>query len=241
MEPIPLIDSISAAAGCGARSHQFDSGDGESDLERPCHQLAFIDGIAHWKSMGFEASSGSCIPSNPCSRTGPHCSGTWHPRSGPHRDPLALTWESPGGAGAVRWAAPLESLHRGPLGDAPSQHSDMRVPWDTVAPSIPKWRSLGYRSPPDSITPTWGGPTRHSFPPKDPCMGLPQGMDTSTPGSLQAPSWAPRWGQALLPPMGTGCRVRRGKGRQRHGRGGGVRCSRCFCSASCRAVSPEKP
>lgn len=128
MEPIPLIDSISAAAGCGARSHQFDSGDGESDLERPCHQLAFIDGIAHWKSMGFEASSGSRIPSNPCSRTGLHCSWTWHPLWGPCRDPSASPGKAPG-AGVARWAAPgisawrshkaglpLAPLHGGPAG-----------------------------------------------------------------------------------------------------------------------------
>lgn len=62
--------------GCGVRSHQLDSGDGESDLERPRHQLAVIDGIAHWKSMGFEAGGSSRIPNNTGSRTGPCCAQT---------------------------------------------------------------------------------------------------------------------------------------------------------------------
>lgn len=53
MELTPLIDASAAATGCGARSHQFDSGDGEFDLERPRHQLAFIDAIAHRQAAGL--------------------------------------------------------------------------------------------------------------------------------------------------------------------------------------------
>lgn len=164
MEPIPLIDSISAAAGCGARSHQFDSGDGESDLERPCHQLAFIDGIAHWKSMGFEAGGGSSIPSNPRSRTGPHHSGVWGtgPTGGCPPGATRTPWHRPGksqwvGVGVLGWrwavlgggAQTPASLRRGPLGHR-HHHPPVGVLQGTDPPSIPA------RVPPGHGTPAWG-------------------------------------------------------------------------------------
>lgn len=164
MEPIPLIDSISAAAGCGARSHQFDSGDGESDLERPCHQLAFIDGIAHWKSMGFEAGGGSSIPSNPRSRTAPHHSGVWGmgPTGGCPPGATRTPWHHPGksqqvGVGVLGWRwAVLGGGHR-------PQHPCAGVLWgtDTTIPPLGCCRAQTppaspHRVPPGHGTPAWG-------------------------------------------------------------------------------------
>lgn len=119
---------------CGVRSHQLDSGDGESDLERPRHQLAVIDGIAHWKSMGFEAGGSSRIPNNAGSRTGPCCAQTQCPDPAPTpgvpQGPVGLVWESLGvwGRGGEMgsppripaWVptrhSPPRSLHGGPAG-----------------------------------------------------------------------------------------------------------------------------
>lgn len=169
MEPIPLIDSISAAAGCGARSHQFDSGDGESDLERPCHQLAFIDGIAHWKSMGFEAGGGSSIPSNPRSRTGPHHSGVWGmgPTGGCPPGATRTPWHRPGKsqwAGVLGWRwAVLGGGHR-------PQQPCTGVLWgtDTTIPTLGCCRAqIPPASPhgvPRDMPTLHGGPTGQSTP-----------------------------------------------------------------------------
>lgn len=196
MEPLPLIDSISAAAGCGARSHQLDSGDGESDLERPCHQLAFIDGIAHWKSMGFEAGSGSRIPSNARSRTGP-----WHPLEGPRQGPLALTWECARGLGqgdghpqnpsvwVPQGTAPqhlFRGVPQGPItpiflhGGCPNQHPHLPAPQDMVAPSIL------HRSPLATVPPGWYQPQ----------LGKSHRAQSLTgPPGHGPPLHSPQWGQ----------------------------------------------
>lgn len=260
MEPIPLIDSISAAAGCGARSHQFDSGDGESDLERPRHQLAVIDGIAHWKPMGSEAGSGSCIPSNPRSRTGPRGSRTRHPPWA-LRGPLGPAWHSPGGPGrrhgqppcipargprgldpqhprmgVPRCPTPLTSPHGGPLGRAPASTPT----WGLLGTRLlPASRMRVSREPPphDSITP--GGAQSPQHPPQGtfpqgtaPTPG-PSGCHGGPCGRAGAPGtgWVPAQGR------GAGC----AGGRAGSGAGGGARRGRCFRSGSCQAVSPEKP
>lgn len=157
----------------------MDSGDGESDLERPRHQLAVIDGIAHWKSMGFEAGGSSRIPNNAGSRTGPCCAQTQHPDPAPTpgvpQGPLGLVWESLGVWG------------RGGAMGSP--------------PRIPAWVPTRH-SPPRSLH---GGPAGHSCPPaslyegtlgdaptQHPHMGIPQGTAPQNPCMGALKSTAPQ-------------------------------------------------